>query len=81
MLSRNRLRNIVLVLGFTDAGWLDIIVGCLLLLASAGLQIAFSIILLSEGFLGKPFKSNIDSAEKWRVGIAHDYRHFQKITG
>ncbi|CAE7353229.1 serS [Symbiodinium sp. CCMP2592] len=67
--------NLVLVMGFTDAGWLDIIIACLLLIASAGLQIAFSIILLSPDFLGQPFESHIQSAESWRVGVAHDYRH------
>ena len=67
--------NLVLVLGFTDAGWLDIIISCLLLVASAGLQIAFSLILLSPDFLGEPFSTHITSAERWRAGVAHDYRH------
>ena len=67
--------NIVLVLGFTETGWLDIIIGCFLLVASASLQITFAVILLSQDFLGAPFNTNIASAEKWRVGVAHDYRH------
>ncbi|CAE7217352.1 serS [Symbiodinium sp. CCMP2592] len=67
--------NLVLVMGFTDAGWLDIIIACLLLIVSGGLQIAFSIILLSPDFLGEPFENHIQNVEKWRVGVAHDYRH------
>ena len=57
--------NLVLVMGFTDAGWVDIIIACLLLIVSGGLQIAFSIILLSPDFLGEPFENHIQNVEKW----------------
>lgn len=67
--------NVVLVLGFTEAGWLDNFIGVLLLLASAALQVTISLILLSEDFLGEPFSKHISHAEKWRRGLAHDYKH------
>ncbi|CAE7524392.1 serS [Symbiodinium natans] len=67
--------NVVLVLGFTEAGWLDAIISCALLLASAALQVTFSLILLSEDFLGEPFSKHLGHAEKWRRGLAHDYKH------
>ena len=67
--------NVVLVLGFTEAGWLDNFISLLLLLASAALQVTISLILLSEDFLGEPFSKHIGHAEKWRRGLAHDYKH------
>ena len=67
--------NVVLVLGFTEAGCLDTLISCLLLLASAALQVTFSLILLSEDFLGEPFVKHLGHAEKWRRGLAHDYKH------
>eukprot|EP00435_Cladocopium_sp_Y103_P070536 s393_g35.t1 len=67
--------NLVLVVGYTESGWLDVVIACLMLLVSAGLQITFSIILLSKDFLGDPFTSQIAAANSWRRKVAHDYKH------
>ncbi|CAJ1398520.1 unnamed protein product [Effrenium voratum] len=67
--------NLVLVLGFTEAGWLDIAIACLMLLVSAGLQITFAVILMGQDFLGNPFVAEIQAAQAWRQKVAHDYKH------
>ncbi|CAJ1387407.1 unnamed protein product [Effrenium voratum] len=67
--------NLVLVLGRTSASWSDILVSCILLVASAAMQVVFSVILLQEDFLGEPFASQIDIATSWRRNVAHDYKH------
>ena len=58
--------NLVLVLGYTESGWLDVIIAGLMLLISAGLQVTFSIILLSKDFLGDPFDEEVSAAKSWR---------------
>ena len=35
--------NLVLVLGRTQSGWLDVVIACLLLFCSAGMQIIFTV--------------------------------------
>jgi len=67
--------NLVLVLGFTETGCLDILISCLLLLGSAGLQATFTWILFSKDFLGDDFSLQKNHAEKWRSGVAHDWKH------
>lgn len=67
--------NLVLVLGYTESGWLDVIIAGLMLLISAGLQVTFSIILLSKDFLGDPFDDEVSAAKSWRRKVAHDYKH------
>ncbi|CAK9099102.1 unnamed protein product [Durusdinium trenchii] len=67
--------NLVLVLGYTESGWLDVLIAGLMLVISAGLQITFSMILLTEDFLGQPFTSQIAAATAWRQKVAHDYKH------
>ncbi|CAE6948158.1 unnamed protein product [Symbiodinium natans] len=67
--------NLILVLGYTGSGWIDILIACLLLLASMGMQITFCVILLTEDFLGNPFADNVAIAENWRRSVAHDYKY------
>lgn len=67
--------NLVLVLGLTSCGWVDVTIACLLLLSSAGMQITFSVILLGKDFLGDAFREQIDIAKAWRRSVAHDHRH------
>ncbi|CAE7505208.1 acnB, partial [Symbiodinium microadriaticum] len=72
--------NVALVLGFTDAGWLDIlltlILACMSLSAvSAFMQSLFVLVILSPSFLGEPFESEIQIARTWRANIAHDSKY------
>lgn len=67
--------NLVLVLGLTSSGWVDVTIACLLLLSSAGMQITFSVILLGKDFLGDAFREQIDIAKDWRRSVAHDHKH------
>lgn len=39
------------------------------------MQVAFSVIILDENFIGSPFTDHIDNARRWRTSIAHDYTH------
>ncbi|CAE7632260.1 serS [Symbiodinium sp. CCMP2456] len=66
--------SMVLVLGLTDAGWFDELMGLLLLLGSATVQIIFTIILLTDAFLGDPFSAKLESARSWRRS-AHDHSY------
>ena len=68
--------NLVLVAGHSGVGWIDVTIAWLLLIASAGMQITFSVILLSPSFLGEPFdESQVDVAREWRNSVAHDSRY------
>jgi len=67
--------NLVLVLGHTRSGPLDVIISVFLLVASAVMQVTFFIILLDEDFLGEPFEQEIAHAITWRDGVAHDYKY------
>eukprot|EP00435_Cladocopium_sp_Y103_P032323 s977_g8.t1 len=67
--------NLVLVLGLTSSGRVDVAIACLLLLSSAGMQITFSVILLGKDFLGDAFREQIDIAKDWRRSVAHDHKH------
>ncbi|CAE7285323.1 unnamed protein product [Symbiodinium natans] len=67
--------NLVLVLGHTDSGQLDLAIACFLWLASGLMQISFFLILLSEDFLGEPFGKQVEVAKAWRESIAHDFKH------
>ncbi|CAJ1458338.1 unnamed protein product [Effrenium voratum] len=68
--------NLVLVLGHSGVGWIDVIVAWLLLVASAGMQITFSWILTSESFLGEPFdQAQVETALSWRRSVAHDHTY------
>ncbi|CAE7255393.1 serS [Symbiodinium sp. CCMP2592] len=48
--------------------------GLLLLLGSATVQIIFTIILLTDDFLGAPFSAKLESARSWRRS-AHDHSY------
>ncbi|CAE7623310.1 unnamed protein product [Symbiodinium necroappetens] len=67
--------NLVLVLGYTGAGWCDVVIACLLFLASVATQAFFSWILLSPEFQGDPFSLQIEIATAWRRSVAHDSMH------
>ncbi|CAE7749771.1 acnB [Symbiodinium sp. CCMP2592] len=67
--------NVALVLGFTDAGWLDIILTLILACMSAFMQSLFVVVILSPSFLGEPFESEIQIARTWRANIAHDSKY------
>ena len=68
--------NLVLVLGHSSVGWVDVMVAWLLLAASAGMQVTFSWILTSESFLGEPFDQNqVETALSWRRSVAHDHTY------
>ncbi|CAE7274679.1 unnamed protein product [Symbiodinium natans] len=67
--------NVALVLGFTGAGWVDIILALILALTSTFMQILFVLVLLSPSFLGEPFESEIAVARSWRANIAHDSKY------
>ena len=41
----------------------------------AGMQGAFSIIILNDYFMGTPFEEQIAYAERWRRSMAHDYQY------
>ena len=68
--------NLVLVAGHASVGWIDLAIAWLLLIASAGMQITFSVILLSPSFLGEPFdEAQVEVARKWRNSVAHDSKY------
>ncbi|CAE7324409.1 unnamed protein product [Symbiodinium pilosum] len=67
--------NLVLVLGYTGSGWIDILIAAILLFASMAMQMTFCIILLTEDFLGQPFSEQIQIAQNWRRSVAHDYKY------
>lgn len=67
--------NVALVLGFTDAGWLDILLTLILACMSAFMQSLFVLVILSPSFLGEPFESEIQIARTWRANIAHDSKY------
>ncbi|CAE7360731.1 unnamed protein product [Symbiodinium sp. CCMP2456] len=67
--------NLLLVLGFTKAGWIDIVIGCGVFVGSLLLQGGLCYVLLTGDFLGKPLTNEIDIARTWRAGTAHDFKH------
>ena len=67
--------NLLLVLGFTKAGWIDILIGCGVFLGSLLLQGGLCYVLLTGDFLGKPLTLEIEVAKRWRAGTAHDFKH------
>ncbi|CAE7574058.1 unnamed protein product [Symbiodinium natans] len=67
--------NLVLVLGHTNCGRVDLVIACLLWLGSGLMQISFFFILLSDDFLGEPFGNQVEVAKAWRESIAHDFKH------
>ena len=67
--------NIPLVLGLADVGGFDTVFALLLVLLNLLMQGSFSVILLSEYFMGQPFETNVQSAKDWRTSIAHDSRY------
>eukprot|EP00439_Symbiodinium_sp_Y106_P045398 s3721_g5.t1 len=67
--------NLLLVLGFTKAGWIDVVVGCAVLVGSLLLQGGLCYVLLTGAFLGKPLAGEIDTARRWRTFTAHDFKH------
>ncbi|CAK9112678.1 unnamed protein product [Durusdinium trenchii] len=64
-----------LVVGLAPAGPCDVTFAIILLLLNLGMQVAFSVIILDENFIGSPFTDHIDNARRWRTSIAHDYTH------
>lgn len=44
-----------------------------------GMQLAFSIIILNDDFMGVPFQTQIEHAKRWRTSVAHvpRFRHRQ----
>ncbi|CAE7275278.1 hypothetical protein AK812_SmicGene37950 [Symbiodinium microadriaticum] len=68
--------NLVLVAGHASVGWIDLVIAWLLLIASAGMQIAFCAILLTPSFLGDPFdEAQVTVAQEWRNSAAHDWKY------
>ncbi|CAE7778272.1 unnamed protein product [Symbiodinium sp. CCMP2456] len=68
--------NLVLVAGHAGVGWIDLAIAWLLLFASAGMQITFSVILLTPSFLGDPFdEAQVTVAQEWRNSVAHDAKN------
>lgn len=68
--------NLVLVAGHAGVGWIDLAIAWLLLFASAGMQITFSVILLTPSFLGDPFdEAEVTVAQEWRNSVAHDAKN------
>lgn len=68
--------NLVLVLGHAGVGWVDALISCLLLFLSAGMQIAFSLIILQPEFQGEPFdETQVNTALTWRQSVAHDHTY------
>ena len=68
--------NLVLVAGHAGVGWIDMAIGWLLLIASAGMQITFGVILLTPSFQGEPFdESQVRVAREWRNSVAHDSKY------
>ena len=68
--------NLVLVLGHAGVGWVDALISCLLLFLSAGMQIAFSLIILQPEFQGEPFdETQVHTARTWRQSVAHDHTY------
>ena len=67
--------NIPLVLGLADVGLFDTVFSVVLVLLNLLMQGSFSVILLSEYFMGDPFDTKLQSAKDWRTSIAHDSRY------
>ncbi|CAK9005799.1 Vacuolar protein sorting-associated protein 11-like [Durusdinium trenchii] len=64
-----------IVLGLMDIRTLDVIFSLLLLLLNFGMQVMFSIIIVTPDFMGEDFVNKISVARQWRTSFAHDYRH------
>ncbi|CAE7505193.1 unnamed protein product [Symbiodinium microadriaticum] len=67
--------NVVLVLGSTGAGRVDLLLTMLLAVGSVMLQFLFVFVLVSEDFLGGGFDAEIAAARTWRASIAHDAKY------
>ena len=67
--------NIPLVLGLADVGWFDTVFAVALVLLNLLMQGSFSIILLSEYFMGDAFDTQVQGAKDWRTSVAHDSRY------
>ncbi|CAE7274649.1 unnamed protein product [Symbiodinium natans] len=67
--------NVVLVLGFTGAGWMDILLTLLLAVGSIFMQVMFIWVLCSPSFVGGEFRLEIAAARAWRASIAHDAKY------
>ncbi|CAK9067330.1 Vacuolar protein sorting-associated protein 11-like [Durusdinium trenchii] len=64
-----------LVLGLATAGPWDVSFALLLLFLNLGMQVAFSVIIMTEDFMGSPFVKQIPFAQRWRTSIAHDKQY------
>ena len=67
--------SIPMVLGLVDAGRFDTAYAVLLLFVNCGMQVMFSGILLSDGFMGEDFSEEAHNAQVWRTSVAHDYKY------
>ena len=63
------------ILGLTSASPLDVTLAILLLLLNLGMQIMFAYVILGPSFMGAEFSEEIATAQRWRDGIAHDYKY------
>ncbi|CAE6955641.1 unnamed protein product [Symbiodinium sp. CCMP2456] len=67
--------SIPLVAGLIDVGIVDTMFAIALVFLNLLMQSAFSIILLTPGFMGDEFENKIQSAQMWRTSVAHDERY------
>eukprot|EP00439_Symbiodinium_sp_Y106_P069649 s538_g12.t1 len=63
------------MLGLTSASALEVVFAVLLLLINLGMQVMFAEVILGPSFMGSPFEEEVDTARRWRAGIAHDYKY------
>ncbi|CAJ1384007.1 unnamed protein product [Effrenium voratum] len=63
------------VIGLVPAGQWDMTFSILLLLLNLGMQVAFTIIISTDDFMGTPFWRQIHYAKRWRISMAHDYQY------
>ena len=63
------------ILGLTSASALEVVFAVLLLLINLGMQVMFAEVILGPSFMGSPFEEEVDTARRWRAGIAHDYKY------
>ena len=64
-----------LLIGLVDVGCFDRFFTATLLLLNICMQIAFTCVLLSDGFMGEAFDTEIDNARVWRTSVAHDAKY------
>ncbi|CAE7260639.1 unnamed protein product [Symbiodinium microadriaticum] len=67
--------SVPLLIGLVDAGWIDHAFAIILVLLNLFMQVAFTWVLLSEGFMGDGLEKEIDSAKIWRTSVAHDAKY------